>query len=355
MSESLTAHAQPEALSGEHGASPSADGSSLEKLWTAVGENALLAGQVDQAIISRLLQLESRTREAEAGFLGRIERLLHDLDGRIEGLTERIKAAHSSGDRVVAQVGNDLWLTKVLNRFLMFVESSDMSVAPSLVMDGYWEKVITGAFTARLKPGLTVVDVGANYGYYSLLAAATVGTSGRVYAFEPNPRTFEVLMKNIHVNWFDSIVSARRLAALNSRKNVQLHALCNFQGSSSLFVPLLVPEADPPPEQRPVVEAAPLDDFIPESVDLMKIDAEGSEPLVFEGMPGILNRSPHLTIFMEFSVPMIRQSTDPRNFLNRIRELGFSLQWFTPWNSLELFDEEKALQFDRFDLLLERK
>jgi hypothetical protein len=52
-------------------------------------------------------------------------------------------------------------------------------------------------------------------------------------------------------------------------------------------------------------------------------------------------------------VPMIEQSVDPRSFLNRIRELGFSLKWFIPWNTLKLFDEEKALQFNRFDLLLE--
>jgi hypothetical protein len=77
-------------------------------------------------------------------------------------------------------------------------------------------------------------------------------------------------------------------------------------------------------KNRPVVEAAPLVDFIQVSVDMMKIDAEGSEPLVFEGMPGTLNRSPHLTIFMEFSIPIIRQSSNPRNFLNGIRELGFS-------------------------------
>jgi hypothetical protein len=179
MNESLTKHAKPDTLSEDLGASRATDGSSLEKTWTAVGENALLAGQLDQPNVSRLSQLESWTQAIEvalAGFLGRIKKLLRDLDGRIEGLTERIIAAHFSGDRIVTQVGNDLWLTKVLNRFLMFVQSSEF-VAPILVIDGYWEKVITEAFVGRFKPGLTVVDVGANYGYYSLLSAATVGTS----------------------------------------------------------------------------------------------------------------------------------------------------------------------------------
>jgi hypothetical protein len=162
MNESPIKHAKPDALSGEHGATPSADGSSLEERWTAVGANAILAGQIDQTIPSRTLELEGRAWEAEAAsaaFSGRIERFLHDLDDRIEELTERIIAARSSGERVVAQVGNDLWFTKVLNRFL--IESTDMGVAPSLVMDGAWQKAITESFTARLRPGLTDVDVRA--------------------------------------------------------------------------------------------------------------------------------------------------------------------------------------------------
>jgi hypothetical protein len=104
-----------------------------------------------------------------------------------------------------------------------------------------------------------------------------------------------------------------------------------------------------------VIEAVPLDEIIRGKVDLMKIDAEGSEPLVFEGMRGILERSPNLTIFMEFNIPLIRQTVDPRSFLNRVREFGFSMQWFTPWNTLEHFDEDAAMKFDLFNLLLERR
>ena len=70
MNESLTKHAKPDALSRERGRSPSTADSSLEKLWTAVGANTLLAGQVDQTITSRPLQLESRAREAEADSAG---------------------------------------------------------------------------------------------------------------------------------------------------------------------------------------------------------------------------------------------------------------------------------------------
>jgi len=353
---------------------PSVEATTVEQLSKAAGENALLQGQLDQvfadrvlglqknaflqgqlsqAIASRLFQLEktaSQTRETMVGSLQTLENLLRDLNRRIDSLA----SGRASSDLVVAPVGEGLLLTKVLNNFLMYVEAADMSVTPYLVTHGYWEKCITDAFIARVKPGMTVVDVGANYGYYTLIAGGVVGTAGRVYSFEPNPRAFELLMKNIHVNWYGSVVRAHQLAVLDSKKQVELHALRHFQGSSSLFVPELVPEADPPPERRPVVEAVPLDEIIQERVDLMKIDAEGSEPLIFEGMRGIIARSPNLTILMEFNIPMIRKSVDPQNFLRRIREFGFSMQWITPWDTLEPFEEEKAMQFPMFNLLLER-
>ena len=283
--------------------------------------------------------------------LQRLEKRTHDLENKIEELSSELTGGNYGGDRVVASVGNDLWLTKVLNRFLMYVESADMSVAPYLVADGYWEKCITDAFIARLRPGMTVVDVGANYGYYTLLAAGIVGTSGHVHSFEPNPRTFELFVKNIHVNWLESIVSAHPLAALDSRKQVELHIPKEFQGRTTLFVP----EPGPVCAQPSIIEAVPLDEIIQGAADLIKIDAEGSEPLVLEGMRGIIERSQNLTIFMEFNIPLLRQTVDPRTFLNRIRQFGFSMQWFTPWNTLEAFDEEGALKFDLFNLLLKRK
>ncbi len=294
---------------------------------------------------------ESEAQGILASSLQKLEKRTHLVESRIEELSKKLTANSYGGERVVASVGNDLWLTKILNRFLMYVESTDMSVSPFLVTDGYWEKCMTDAFIARLRPGMTVVDVGANYGYYTLLAAGIVGTPGRVYSFEPNPRTFELLMKNIHVNWLGPIVRAHPVAALDSRKQVELHITHEFQGCTSLYMP----DSDPLGGKPAVIEAVPLDEIIPDKVNLMKIDAEGSEPLVLEGMRDILKRSPNLTIFMEFNNRLLRQTVDPRSFLNRIREFGFSMQWFTPWNTLESFNEEQVLKFDVINILLERK
>lgn len=175
-----------------------------------------------------------------------------------------------------------------------------------------------------------------------------------MYAFEPNPRTFEILMKNVRVNWLTKVVRAQCLAALDAKKQAELHVLREFQGGTSLFKHELAPEADPPAEQHVTVEAGRLDEIISEKVDLMKIDVEGSEPLVYEGMRGIIERSPQLIIFMEFMPAMLRNTVEPKGFLNRIRSDRITLQWFTPWGTLEPFAEEKAMEYPMFNLLRER-
>ncbi|MEJ2008217.1 MAG: FkbM family methyltransferase [Acidobacteriota bacterium] len=337
----------PESATAERETASHPQSIAIAQIAKAVAESIMLQARFNQTVKAGMQDLAdgiAQTREM-------LQKHSLDLTRRIEALG----AATSAGGRFAVPVGNDLLLTRVLNSFLMYVEASDMSLTPQLVTAGFWEKAITQAFLTRLKPGMTVVDVGANYGYYSLAAACRVGEKGRVYSFEPNPRTFEILKRNIEVNWLGRIIRPHQLAVLDSRKQVKLHVLRRFQASSSLFPPELVPESDPPADEWRSVEAVPLDEIVQEKVDLIKIDAEGSEPLVLEGMRGILDRSPDLTIFMEINIPMIQKTTDAGAFLKKIRELGGTMHYFTPWGSLEPYEEEKALRFELFNLLIDRK
>jgi FkbM family methyltransferase len=329
----------------------------FEELSRSLGDNALLQAKVNEALATHILKLEQMVQQGQFNSQNSIENLqisVRGMDTRLGQMNDRISDNTAAWRRVAVPVGNDLWLTRILDRFLMYVETRDMSVAPYLVIDGRWEKTLTDAFIERMKAGMVIVDVGANYGYYTLLAASYVFESGRVYSFEPNPRTFEILMKNVHVNWLTKAVEAHCLAILDTKKQVPLNVLREFQGGSSLFEADFIPEAATPREERPMVEALPLDEIVKEKVDLIKIDAEGSEPLVYAGMKELLRRSPRLTIFMEFCPSMLRQTVEPKEFLNQIRTDGFSLRWFTPWNTLETFDEEKAFEYHMFNLLLER-
>ncbi len=69
-----------------------------------------------------------------------------------------------------------------------------------LYLFGQWEPALTAWLRPRLRPGRTFVDVGANIGYFSLLAARRMGGSGRVVAVEASPETFARLRANLDRN-----------------------------------------------------------------------------------------------------------------------------------------------------------
>jgi hypothetical protein len=93
-------------------------------------------------------------------------------------------------------------LCRILGRYKFYVDCRDRGLAPHLMLDGYWEYWVSDFMWRNIKPGDTVIDVGANLGYYSVLMADLVGSTGRVVSFEPNPRLFELLQRNVGINGF---------------------------------------------------------------------------------------------------------------------------------------------------------
>src|SRR5262249_7878864 len=85
-------------------------------------------------------------------------------------------------------LGRHTALCRVLGLFKISLDTNDTGFASHVLLDGFWEMWLTIFFARQVKPGMTVIDVGANFGYYTLLFGSLVGDEGRVYAVEPNPR-----------------------------------------------------------------------------------------------------------------------------------------------------------------------
>lgn len=162
---------------------------------------------------------------------------------------------------------------------------------------GTFEPAETALFAARLRQGLTVVDVGANVGYYSLLAASRVGPSGSVYAFEPDPVSAERLSRTVRRNAIHQI-------------SVQEVGLGDSAGNIELFIPVVEGNRTPtmvPHGHRNVVSVpiTTLDTFcanrgIPR-IDVLKIDVEGFEPDVLRGADRLLRSGLIGVILIEFN------------------------------------------------------
>lgn len=153
------------------------------------------------------------------------------------------------------------------------------------------------ALRERLAPGLTALDIGANSGYFSVLMADAVGTSGRVYSFEPVPVSRALLEKNIAANRLRQIEVVP--AALSDREGTaELHLHPSNDGGHSLGT--LDEKGD-----TIQVNTDTLDHFIETRgigpIAVIKIDVEGAEPLVFAGAQKLLSRPDAPDIVCEVS------------------------------------------------------
>jgi FkbM family methyltransferase len=159
-----------------------------------------------------------------------------------------------------------------------------------------YEAATTEYLNRHLVPGAVFVDVGANHGYFSILAAARVGARGRVVAFEPNPAVFSQLAEHVRLNLFESRVTLVPTALSDARSDAApffvSQALTN-SGFSSLTPPAtalgsgVLSEAHTIPVQVDTFDhwfaASPID-----RIDLVKIDVEGAEARVVAGMRAVL-------------------------------------------------------------------
>lgn len=212
----------------------------------------------------------------------------------------------------------------------MVVDTRDHLLAPWLLMDGLWESHATGWLQGVLRPGQTVVDVGANIGYFTLLAAQSVGSEGRVVAVEAHPETYELLRRNVVMNGYHSFVRTWNRAAWSEPGTVQFHKRIRYAANSSVASvggAGLSELGDA--EEAVEVESAPLDDLLAGvgPVDILKVDVEGAELQVFRGLAGTVQASPAVRIMLEWSPEqLVQMGTDPGELVDLIAGWGFGFR-----------------------------
>lgn len=211
-------------------------------------------------------------------------------------------------------LGGDTALCRVLGLYKIYLDTNDTGFASHVLLDGFWEMWLTIFFARQVKPGMTIIDVGANFGYYTLLFGSLVGGEGHVYAVEPNPCVVTKLRRTISLN------------GLTGRTAIIEAAAGNSDGEATLFVPHGEPKNGTVISGRPGapdgsgalynVPRIRLDRLaatVPR-IDLVKIDAEGAEQDIVAGMAGILQRDKPL-LLLEFNPARYR---DPAAFLGEL-------------------------------------
>jgi FkbM family methyltransferase len=202
---------------------------------------------------------------------------------------------------------------KCANGHKMYLDEED---ALGLSMPGgYQTEGIIKFMENNIQEGDTVLDLGANIGYYTLLFAKIVGEKGKVYAFEPDPVNFKLLELNILINGYKNIIPVQKAISDKTktvnfyRSNAKSHNLYK-EGYHEVIK----------------VESARLDDFLPkEKIDFIKMDIEGAEGEAIIGMKNILKRNKNIKLIFEYRrFTLDKTNMDSRRLLEFLEKQGFS-------------------------------
>ncbi len=188
------------------------------------------------------------------------------------------------------------------------------------------ERATTELFKKIVKEGDNVVDLGANIGYFTLLAAKIVGPEGKVFAFEPEPKNYNYLQKNIKLNNYENVTALQK--AVSDKNGKTKLYICDYDTGHHTIRQYSGIEAysrGRHTEEKSIeIETVTLDEFFKgkeELIDVIKIDVEGAEALALTGMEGILRTNKNLKMFVEFFPLLIRKiGNSPEEFIRKLLE-----------------------------------
>ena len=180
---------------------------------------------------------------------------------------------------------------------------------------------------SAVKPGMTVVDIGANQGIYALLFANLVGAQGRVLAFEPDDLLHDALVENVRANQANH-VTAHHLALGSQPCHMTLYRSLLNSGDNRLASR----HASGGPREAVQVRVARLDDVLAgERIDFIKMDVQGWEMEALRGMQGLLDAAVNaeIGIYFEYFPQGLRDAgSEPLEMLAFLRNNGFTLHSF---------------------------
>lgn len=271
-------------------------------------------------------------------------------------------ALKNSEKRKIAYLGNHRSLTTTIFGHQIIVDTRDFSITPHILTYGYWELWVTKAVLEIVKKDMIVLEVGANFGYYTLLTASLVGERGKVHAFEATPSIFENLFHTVNINGFyDRVTLVNRAVFDVSNRDLTLYTFEHCWGGNTIA---RIPEEylkrrleDKTTSIQ--VKSISLDDFVgnlpSNRIDFIKVDAQGSEPFIFKGMTNLIDANQQLKAIIEFEPKLIQcLDVSPSSFLSDIQE-KFIIKVIDPYKGITDVNRDWLLNSESSELFLSRR
>jgi FkbM family methyltransferase len=277
-----------------------------------------------------------------------------------QDLTEVVSSYLNSeefGERHLFERSAVKWQLVKMRDFQMYATADDRSIGLGMIVNRKYEPEITKIFQQLLRPGMGVLDIGANIGYFSLLASTLVGSDGFVQAWEPSADNVKVLFANCLLNHFENV---QVIQAAATEKN---QVFKYFRHSTNGNVAGMERASPQDMLAAETVMGLCIDDFVPPTVqiDLVKIDVEGHEYRAMLGARKTLARCKPIVI-SEFSPHNLpgRSGTSGREYLEFFTDLGYEVCTISKRGARAIAVDDILSQYeegvqDHIDVLLRPK
>lgn len=243
---------------------------------------------------------------------------------------ERVESALQDIRRLIGPFGvpfpNDEILVQTLYGTKYFIDANDLVMTPQLVVYRQWESELSAFFVRSVSPDTVFLDIGANFGYFTCLAASRIGTtgSGKVIAVEPNPRIFDMLSRNLRINWSMAPVEVHACAANSNGMSVDL--MIPARGAANASIVTKRVHHNSAVGALVHVRGNTVDRIVAgRRVDLIKIDVEGHELDVLNGASETFRVAPNIHLVMEWALAQMNDAgINPNNLVDKFDELGLA-------------------------------
>lgn len=232
----------------------------------------------------------------------------------------------------------DEYISKILDEGLvvrevlgrkMVIDSTDRGIARHLLLAGIHEKDATARYGEEIRSlrkeveDVTVIEVGANIGYYTLLEADLLGSSGQIFAIEPSPDNVSILKQNVEKNGFSESVDVTRgaISAETGTRELYLseksncHTMEHGRGDTGSTISVRTWTLDDFLEEREIE---------PTDINVVRMDVEGHEGKILRGMEGLLSNSETLLLFIEFHKELV-ENREFDDLTELLTERGFRM------------------------------
>ena len=252
--------------------------------------------------------------------------------------------------RAPIYAGADRALVRLASGEYICVDTNSLD-AIDYLLGWEMEATVLPIFRSFLQPNSVILDIGANFGLYTATSASRMRDHGRLYSFEANPHTFDLLKRTLYANRLShrpNITAVNALVGERAGRGA-LYYQPEFLGGATMTD--IGAWGD---EKRSIeLDMITIDEFLPPglAVDLVKIDVEGHEPFVIRGMKKTIRRSPNIRIFIEFVEAFLSNTVSAEQFAVEIEGLGLRICRVLSRSRLELMERGQTPRGANYCLL----